>query len=113
MGVLYVQASFKNSRIAARKPTTNAYTQKYSVPVGPGNVMVISADPNRTYLTVRNSNSDVNDHIRYGYSSMPNLNVDGMLLRGGEAADLEAPNPLWVRNLAAVPILLLFDIGEG
>jgi hypothetical protein len=113
MGVLYAQASFKNSRIASRKATTNSYTTKVSVPVGITNTLLIAANLNRTYLTVRVASSDPLDQIRYGYSDLPTLNVDGMLLRGGEGADLEAPNPLYARNLGANPILLLFDIGEG
>jgi len=111
MGVLYVQASFKNSRIAARKPTTSATTFPFSVPADGNNHQLVPADTTRTYITLRNVSTS--DNLRYGYTNDPNLNINGQLLKHDEAADLENPGPIWLRNIGAAAILTLSDEGHG
>jgi len=111
MGVLYVQASFKNSRIAARKPTTSAVTFPVTVPADGANHQIVPADTTRTYITTRNTSG--NDDLRYGYTNDPALNINGQLLKHNEAADLESPTGIWVRNIGAAAILVLSDEGHG
>ena len=111
MGVLYVQASFKNSRIAARKPTTSAVTFPVTVPADGLNHQIVPADTTRTYITVRNTSTS--DDMRYGYTDDPLLNINGQLMKHDEAGDLESPTGIWARNIGAAAILVLCDEGHG
>jgi hypothetical protein len=73
----------------------------------------MSIDITRTYMTIRNANITTGENMRYGYEDRITLPSDGMLLRAGEAADLESPGELWACNLSGVAITILVDVGRG
>lgn len=110
MGVLYSQASFKNSRIASRKPTTQATTVEVTVPAAT-TMQVMAADQTRTYMTI--FNTSYTDQMRYAYSNLPTIATDGFPLDPRVLADLESPQALWIRNMGANPILVQIDQGQG
>ena len=55
MGIIYDQTSFKNSRVAARAPTTEAVTYQRNVDSSAPNTLIAPATPNRTYITIRST----------------------------------------------------------
>jgi hypothetical protein len=109
--MLYNQASFKNSRIASRKPTTVADTFQLVVGVG-ANTLISPANPNRTYLTLRSTATASGDDLRYDYFDNPNILTEGFLLKAGEAVDLESPQTIYARGVAN-PVTATVDQGEG
>jgi len=113
MCALYAEASFRNSRIMNRNPTTQSTTLEMPIPVTIGNakIMLVPEDQNRTYVTIRNTNPRA-DEIYYYYDPMVEFN-GGMLLRGGEAADLVSPQAIYVANHSANTVLMMVDFGEG
>lgn len=111
MGVLFSQASFKNSRVSSRKPTSDAFTLQ--VTVGAGVYMkVLDANIDRTYVTFINiAPSDI---LRYSYENIgAAIDTDGMPLTVGMGADLESPQEMWVKNMGANPVKLQIDYGQG
>jgi hypothetical protein len=111
MPIIYSQASFKNSRIASRKPTTHAHTIRQVIAVGEYK-KVLDVDITRTYATL--INVSLADSLRYSYGDIGVLiDTDGMLLKGSQGADLEAPEEIWVKNVGAAPIDLQIDYGQG
>lgn len=111
MAIIYSQASFKNSRIASRKPTTAADTNE--VAVGNGvNTLVAPANPNRTYISLQNLSSTVGDDIRYDYFDNPNMLTEGNLLRACSAIDLESPQTIYAQAVAN-PVTVGVDEGQG
>ena len=112
MGVLYAQASFKNSRINTRRATTHAHT--IDVLILPGNYqMILAADPTRTYTTIFNT-STTGDECRYSYGNIGAAIVpDGMPLKAFMAADLESLQDLWVKNVGVNPVNIQIDYGQG
>lgn len=108
MAIVKVKASFKNSRISPRAATTSATTTTDVVDGTPKKVL--DADSTRTYATMRNTSLTVN--VRYDYTNDPDILTDGMILKAGEAVDLESPTELWVVSEGA-PVTLAFDIGRG
>lgn len=111
MGALYSQASFKNSRIASRKPTSAAFTLQ--VIVGAGVYMkVLDANIDRTYVTFVNITPS--DTLRYSYGDIgAAIDTDGMPLTVGMGADLESPEEMWVKNMGAAAVNLQIDYGQG
>lgn len=111
MAILSVNASFKNSRISPRAATTQADTAKTAVNSSAGpNTLVLAADPARTYCTMRNTSST--DNIRYAYADDPNILTEGMLLKAGEAVDMESPTDIYARS-EGLSLDVILDIGRG
>lgn len=111
MAIVSVNASFKNSRISPRAATTQADTSKVSVNASGGtNSLVLAADPARTYCTMRNTSAT--DNLRYSYSDDVNILTQGMLLKVGEAVDMESPTDIYARSEGAALDVIL-DIGRG
>lgn len=112
MGVLYAQASFKNSRISSRKPTSQAFTFDFSF--APGEYKkILDPDPTRTYLTLINlSNTNT---VRYSYGDIgAAIDTDGMPLGPYMGADLESPQEIWVKNMSLTTATIVqTDLGEG
>lgn len=110
MGLLYSQASFKNSRISSRAPTTHAHT--IVVPVAPGAyVKVLDADQTRTYGTI--NNTSLNSTIRYSYTSIPGIDTDGMPLAPGQIGSIDALEEIWAKNMGIVAVDVQIDYGQG
>lgn len=94
-----------------------------------GNTLLIEKNTTRTYVTLRNL--DPENSINYGYTDSPNMDKDanidvgaigthdgenaGMTLKAGDSVDLEVPNCIYVRSLAAddSPVLIAVDYGIG
>jgi hypothetical protein len=111
MPILFNEASFKNSRITTRPTTTNANT--YAVTIASGsNTLISAANPNRTYITIRNTASAANEDLRYDYFDNPNILTEGFLLKAGEACDLESVQSVFARG-TTVNVLCTIDEGEG
>lgn len=108
---IYDQASFKNSRVAARKPTTQANTYHLAVATG-ANTLVQVAKPNRTYITLRSTATTAGDDIAYDYFDNPNMLTEGFILKAGEAIDLESPQAIYAQALVN-PVTCVVDEGEG
>ena len=106
---LYNQASFKNSRLASRKPTTQALTYHVNVPLAV-NTLLRPANPVRTYITIRNTSLLSTDIVYYDYFDNVNMLTEGFALKGGEAADLESPQALYAQATGNASII---DIDEG
>jgi hypothetical protein len=103
------QASFKNSRIFPRPTTLTALTNAIVVPAL-GSV-IIPANVNRTYLTIRNGSLAVPpaDELFYSYPASPG----SFLLLPREAVDVDSPQAVTVSNPNAVPVTLYTDEGSG
>ena len=112
MPIIYNEASFKNSRVAARAPTTTANTYQMTVASGSLNTLIAPLTPNRTYITIRSTATTAGDDIRYDYFDNPNMLTEGFLLKAGEACDLESPQAIYSRAVAS-PVLCTVDEGEG
>jgi hypothetical protein len=108
---LYNQASFKNSRVSTRKATTFADVEQITVNTG-SNTLISAANPNRTYLTLRNENGTSGNDIRYDYFDNPNILTEGFLLRAGEAVDLEATQDIYAQGVAS-SVVCSVDEGQG
>lgn len=111
MAIIYNEASFKNSRIASRAPTTTANTYERTISSG-SNTLIAPLTPNRTYITIRSTATTAGDDIRYDYFDNPAILTEGFLLKAGEACDLESPQPIFARSVAS-PVLCTIDEGEG
>ena len=111
MPIIYNEASFKNSRVSARAPTTTANTYQVTVALG-ANTLIAPLTPNRTYITLRSTATTASDDIRYDYFDNPNMLTEGFLLKAGEACDLESPQTIFARATAN-PVLCTVDEGEG
>lgn len=93
MAINNCYSSFPNSRIAARKATATADTGAVAVAAFPApNTLIRPANPNRTYLTLRNTGPNP---VRYGYFDRGSLNLDGMLLNPNDAVDIESPQAVY------------------
>lgn len=112
MGVLYSQASFKNSRVSTRKATTQSITGEINILTSSPNTLISAANLNRTYLTLRNENATAGNDIRYAYSDSPTILTTGFLLKAGEAVDLESPQDVYARAVVA-NVLVSTDEGTG
>jgi hypothetical protein len=112
MPIIYNEASFKNSRVASRAPTTTANTYQETINLGPLNTLIAPLTPNRTYITIRSTATTSGDDIRYDYFDNPNMLTQGFLLKAGEACDLESPQAIYARAVAN-PVLCTIDEGEG
>lgn len=111
MAIISVNASFKNSRVSPRAATTQADTGKVSVNSSAGpNTLVLAADPARTYCTMRNTSTT--DDLRYAYFDDSNILTEGMLLKAGEAVDMESPTDIYARSVGA-SLDVVLDIGRG
>jgi len=107
-------ASFPNSRIKTRKPTTVADTLGFTLPTGVV-TPIIAADANRTYLTVRNT--DLLNDVVYGYRNTitqgTGLATDGFLIKAGESVDIDSPQQIFALQSSGGNILLTLDRGQG
>ena len=109
--MLYNQASFKNSRVATRKPTTQSNVFQINV-LAASNTLIAPATPNRTYLTLRSTATTAGDDLRYDYFNNPNILSEGFLLKAGEAVDLESPETIYARGVVN-DVLTTNDEGQG
>lgn len=105
-------ASFQNSRIRPRSATEDATTDQVTIAVGAPNTLVRAANPNRTYITLRNENTGSGEDIRYMYEDSANILTDGFLLKAGEAIDLESKEAIYAQAISA-PVNMSIDEGEG
>lgn len=112
MTIIYNEASFKNSRVSARAPTTEANTYQLTVAIGSPNTLIAPMTPNRTYITIRSTATTAGDDIRYDYFDNPNMMSEGFLLKAGEACDLESPQAIYARAVVS-PVICTVDEGEG
>lgn len=108
----YALASFKNSRISTRQATTEGDTFQVPVALGPANTLLAAANTNRTYLTIRNTNTTTGEDMYYDYFDNPNILTEGFLLKAGEAADLESPEAVYSQAVVA-PVVVDCDEGSG
>jgi hypothetical protein len=126
-GVAFDLASFKNSREYARKATTTAVTDEMLVN-GNGALLpslIAPADPNRTYITLRNLNSSTSypagtSGIKYFYQhaldpapTIAQILSEGFELDAGEAIDLESPESVWAVSLTVTAVPVVLDTGTG
>lgn len=103
-------ASFQNSRVKPRKATETAQTGTLSVPTA-SEIQMRPANPNRTYLTIRNL--DQANPVRYGYpAQFGTLATNGFLLKGGDAADLESTQEIRIIAFGAA-VEVVWDEGSG
>lgn len=110
--VLVCLASFQDSRNKPRKATSSAVV--YNVNVGDVVTLLRPANPNRTYLTIRNESIGID--MRYSYSNNPaDLNsTKGFLIRFGESVDVESPQPIYsVCVVAGQTVDICMDEGSG
>lgn len=108
---IYNQASFKNSRVSARKPTTQSNT--FPILVGTGaNTLIAPATPDRTYITLRSEATTAGDDLRYDYFDNASILTEGFLLKAGEAVDLESPETIYARGVVN-PVQTSIDEGRG
>jgi hypothetical protein len=112
MPIIYNEASFKNSRVASRAPTTTANTYQITVNSLAPNTLIAPLTPNRTYITIRSTATSAGDDIRYDYFDNPLMLSEGFLLKAGEACDLESPQAIFARGTAS-PVICTVDEGEG
>ena len=106
-------ASFPNSRIKTRNPTTQEFTPIVTCAPGVA-TKVLVADLNRTFATVRNLDSS--SPVYYGFVST----IDGTVANGGFVIEpLESANgiptlqDIWIYNPSGSPINVAIDYGEG
>jgi len=111
MGVLYSQASFKNSRVSTRQATTSANVENITIS-NVANSLVAAANSLRTYITVRSEATTAGDDIRYDYFDNPNILTQGFLLKAGEAIDLEDQSAIYARAVAN-SVTASVDEGSG
>lgn len=111
MGVLYSQASFKNSRVSTRQATTSADVKEIVIS-NVANTLVSAANSNRTYITIRSEATTAGDDIRYDYFNNPNILTEGFLLKASEAIDLENQSDIYARAVAN-PVTASVDEGSG
>lgn len=103
------QASFKNSRNYPRAATLTSVTNAVAIPAG-GSI-VIAANVNRTYLTIRNGSlaAPPGDELYYSYPG----SLAGFMILPREAVDIESPESVTVSNPGINPITLYVDEGNG
>ena len=111
MGILFSQASFKNSRVSTRQATTSADVKEIVIS-NAANTLVASVNPNRTYITLRSGASTAGDDLRYDYFNNPNILTEGFLLKAGEAVDLENQSDIYARAVVN-PVSASVDEGSG
>jgi len=111
MGILYSQASFKNSRVSTRQATTSANVYKVTIS-NTVNTLIAAGNSLRTYITVRSEAATAGDDIRYDYFDNPNILTEGFLLKASEAIDLEDQAPIYARAVAN-PVVASVDEGSG
>lgn len=90
-----------------------------------GNTILIEKNSTRTYITLRNLDSE--NSIVYGYDDVAALDLAtlpvvgstaegaGMVLKAGDSVDLEVPNVVYVRSHAPAgeKVLVAVDYGIG
>lgn len=111
MGVLYSQASFKNSRVSTRQATTSANVYEGTVS-NVANTLIAPANSNRTYVTIRSEAVTAGDDLRYDYFDNPSILTQGFLLKAGEAIDLENQSDIYARAVVN-PVSISVDEGSG
>lgn len=124
-------ASFPNSRIKPRQATTQAFTRKIQVnhdgeasgtilddggevTVG-GNTLVLAADPNLTYMFMRNPSKT--SRLFYSYEDKADMisgeqEEAGNFLEPGEGIDIEYA-PVYARAEGGERINVTIDYGIG
>lgn len=111
MGVLYSQASFKNSRVSTRQATSSADVKEVVIS-NAANTLVAPANTNRTYITIRSEATTAGDDLRYDYFDNPNILTEGFLLKASEAIDLENQSTIYARAVVN-PVTASVDEGSG
>lgn len=125
-------ASFPNSRIKPRSATSKADTKRSQVNANGevagtvladggvvtvnGNTLVVPANPNQTYITLRNESKT--DRVFYSYSDKPTMvsgdqDDAGSFLEAGEAFDMEAKSGVYCRSESGSRLFVRIDFGEG
>ena len=106
-----LRSSFPTARTKAGKVTQVADTGAATAPIAGGLPGLIRpANPDRTYLTLRNIGTDL---ARYGYVSRASLNVDGMQLKPGDAVDVDSPGDIYIVSETASTVDFNWDEGTG
>lgn len=127
-------ASFQNSRIKPRNATSNARTTRKEVNfngeaagtvladggvvTANGNTIVVTPNPNQTYIFMRNESKK--DRMYYSYLDKPNMvaglgDESGNFLEAGEAIDLETKDEIIYARMDNLTTRgsATFDLGEG
>jgi hypothetical protein len=111
--IVFLLASFPNSRIKTRNPTSAEFTPIVTLPPGVA-TMVQPIDLNRTFLTLRNLDSS--QQCFYGFAAT----IDGTVANGGFLIEpLEAANGIpttqavWVFNPGPLAMNVALDYGDG
>lgn len=106
----YCLGSFPNSRVAPRPATQRAETQTLEI-TAIVNTPVAVANPNRTYLTIKNNGPYA---LNYGYTDASDLATNGFTLQPGEGIDIDSPGEVWAISLDVTnPTFMSIDEGSG
>ena len=111
-------ASFPNSRIKPRAATREATTPQIIVldVIGGGPTQLVAADPNRTYLTIRNISSTTNMKYAYRKEGFPipaPADFHFPIFYGETASGLESPQEVWGLSDGPGPVTAELDVGTG
>lgn len=111
-------ASFPNSRIKPRAATRVANTFELDVPDidGGGPIMLVAADPNRTYITIRNVSPSVAFKYFYRVATNPPpvaADFTFQVNAGETASNIESPQELWGLSVGPGIVPCEFDVGTG
>lgn len=104
----YCLGSFPNSRVSPRPATQRAETE--TVTVGNTNTLIAAANPNRTYLTIKNNG---NEPMNYGYEDLVTLATSGFQLQPGEGIDIDSPGEVWGVVISGTSTEMSVDEGSG
>ncbi len=107
---LVLLASFPNSRIKPRPATSIAVTSHVSCAAGVATLIQV-ADPNRTYLNVRNLDSTVTIYL--GYDPTVDASSGMPLVPGQEYDDIATQQNVYIFNPSGSAILVSLDNGVG
>jgi hypothetical protein len=123
-GAGYTDDQFDTSVDGPSDATTEATDRGKSTTNG--NTILIEKNTTRTYVTLRNLDSE--NSINYGYTDDPDMEDDGsgitlgqslegagMTLKAGDSVDLEVPNCIYVRSIATDDshVIVAVDYGIG
>ena len=103
-------ASFPNSRIKPRPATSQAVTSHVSCAAGVATLVQI-ADPNRTYLNVRNLDSTTTVYL--GYDNTVNASTGIPLAPNQEYDNIATQQSVYIFNPSGAPINVSLDNGDG
>lgn len=104
-------ASFGNSRVEPRKPTSDGSTVQMIIPNDGFNHQILLPDGDRTYAEIRVLGA-ITVQLRVGFTDLLTMPVDGMLVQGGEVKEVESTGACWVQAITA-PVTILLETGRG